>query len=173
VVRTFQELTGFSTLTPYRQMRLAVQAGDSAPGAALADFAGLPSALARAAHRDRAAWAALGLAELTAKAHAAPATLSTGERRLLLVVAAAATGAHALLLDEPAAGMGPAERATLLRVLRCLAETGHSVLVVEHDLKLVGQAAARVTVLDDGRVIASGPPGEVISAAQVQRAYLG
>jgi len=47
------------------------------------------------------------------------------------------------------------------------------VLVVEHDLRLVGRAAARVTVLDDGCVIAGGPPREVISTPEVQRAYLG
>ncbi len=173
VVRTFQELAGFSTLTPYRQMRLAVQAGDPAPGAALADFAGLPSALDRGAGRDRRAWAALALAGLTQQAHATPHALGTGERRLLHLAAAAATGAPVLLLDEPAAGMGPAERETLLRALRRLADAGRSVLVVEHDLKLVGRAAARVTVLDDGRVIATGPPEEAISAPEVQRAYLG
>jgi ABC-type branched-subunit amino acid transport system ATPase component len=69
--------------------------------------------------------------------------------------------------------MGPAERETLLRALQRLADEGRAVLVVEHDLKLVGRAAGRVTVLDDGRVIASGPPDGVIADTEVQCAYLG
>ena len=86
---------------------------------------------------------------------------------------AAATGARVLALDEPAAGMGPAERETLLRVLRALAGEGRAVLVVEHDLRLVARAADRVTVLDEGRVIATGTPAEVIAQPAVRRAYLG
>jgi ABC-type branched-subunit amino acid transport system ATPase component/ABC-type branched-subunit amino acid transport system permease subunit len=173
VVRTFQELAGFAGLVPYRQMRLAVQGGAPAPGAALADFAGLPAAVERETAQDGRAWAALELAELTGAAHAEPATLSTGARRLVQLACAAATGARVLALDEPAAGMGPGERETLLRTLRRLAESGRAVLVVEHDLRLVARAADRVTVLDDGRVIARGTPAEVIADPAVRRAYLG
>ena len=78
-----------------------------------------------------------------------------------------------LLLDEPAAGMRPDERETLRRVLRRLADDGRAVLVVEHDLRLVAGAADVVTVLDEGRVIASGTPEEVIADHTVRRAYLG
>ena len=69
--------------------------------------------------------------------------------------------------------MRPDERATLERVLRRLADSGHAVLVVEHDLRLVARAADVVTVLDEGRVIATGTPDEVIADAAVRRVYLG
>jgi ABC-type branched-subunit amino acid transport system ATPase component/ABC-type branched-subunit amino acid transport system permease subunit len=173
VVRTFQELAGFAGLVPYRQMRLAVQGGAPPSGAALADFAGLPAALERERAQDGRAWAALALADLTGAAHAPPDSLSTGQRRLVQLAGAAATGARVLALDEPAAGMGPGERETLLRTLRRLAESGRAVLVVEHDLRLVARAADRVTVLDDGRVIARGTPAEVVADPAVRRAYLG
>jgi ABC-type branched-subunit amino acid transport system ATPase component len=173
VVRTFQELAGFAGLIPYRQMRLAVQGGAPPPGAALADFAGLPAAAERDTAQDGRAWAALELAELTGAAHSPPEALSTGRRRLVQLACAAATGARVLALDEPAAGMGPSERETLLRTLRRLAEGGRAVLVVEHDLRLVARAADRVTVLDDGRVIARGTPAEVVADPAVRRAYLG
>ena len=69
--------------------------------------------------------------------------------------------------------MRPDERATLERVLRRLADDGRAVLVVEHDLRLVASAADVVTVLDEGRVIASGTPDAVIADAAVRRVYLG
>jgi ABC-type branched-subunit amino acid transport system ATPase component len=92
----------------------------------------------------------------------------------LQIARTAATGARVLLLDEPAAGMRPDERVTLERVLRRLAsDDGRAVLVVEHDLRLVARAADTVTVLDEGRVIASGTPDEVVADTAVRRVYLG
>ncbi len=98
--------------------------------------------------------------------------LGAGEERLLQVARAAATGARVLLLDEPAAGMRPDERETLERVLRRLADDGRAVLVVEHDLRLVAGAADVVSVLDEGRIVASGPPDEVLAGPTVREVYL-
>jgi branched-chain amino acid transport system ATP-binding protein len=84
-----------------------------------------------------------------------------------------ATGAPALLLDEPAAGMSRSQRGRLEQTLRSLAAAGHGVLLVEHDMALVGRAADRVTVLVAGKVIATGTPAEVRRDAEVRRAYLG
>jgi ABC-type branched-subunit amino acid transport system ATPase component len=78
-----------------------------------------------------------------------------------------------LLLDEPAAGMTADERVTLRHVLRRLAGNGVAVLLVEHDMRLVNDVADRVTVLDAGRVIASGRPDEVRADPAVRLAYLG
>ncbi len=89
------------------------------------------------------------------------------------IARAAATGARVLLLDEPAAGMRPDERATLARVLRRLADDGRAVLVVEHDLRLIASTADVVTVLDEGRVIASGTPDAVVADDAVRAVYLG
>jgi ABC-type branched-subunit amino acid transport system ATPase component len=84
-----------------------------------------------------------------------------------------ATGAPALLLDEPAAGMSRPDRAGLVGVLRGLAAAGHGVLLVEHDMGVVGRAADRVTVLAAGRVLATGTPAEVRGDPAVRAAYLG
>lgn len=79
-----------------------------------------------------------------------------------------------LLLDEPASGLTAAEREELLPVLRAARDRlGSGVLVVEHDLRWASRVAARMLVLDQGRVIAAGTPAEVQSSAAVARAYLG
>ena len=117
--------------------------------------------------------AALRRTGLTHVADADPATLTVGEQRLLQVARAVATGASVLLLDEPAAGTTAGERARLVEVLRGLAGAGLAVLLVEHDMRLVGAVADRVTVLSAGRRLASGRPAQVRADPAVQRAYLG
>jgi branched-chain amino acid transport system permease protein len=146
VTRTFQRDAGFPALAPLAQL-------------ALVD--------------EERAWTYLALVGLTEHAHAAPSSLTAGQRRLLAVARAVATGAPVLAFDEPAAGMSPAERETLTSVLRQLAQAGRAVLVVEHDLRLVAATADVVTVLDEGRAIAHGPPDTVIADETVQRVYLG
>ncbi|MCW2600613.1 MAG: hypothetical protein JWM02_2442 [Frankiales bacterium] len=102
-----------------------------------------------------------------------PQRLTSGDQRLLQVARAVATGARVLLLDEPAAGMTADERSRLGGVLRTLAGNGRAVLLVEHDMRLVGEVADRVTVLDVGRVLATGPVDVVRAHPAVRRAYLG
>jgi branched-chain amino acid transport system ATP-binding protein len=99
-------------------------------------------------------------------------TLSHGERKQLEVALALACRPTLLLLDEPAAGMSPAERARLVELLGGLpAEI--TVLFVEHDLDLVFALADVVTVLHLGRVLMTGPPARVRASAAVREAYLG
>ena len=78
-----------------------------------------------------------------------------------------------ILLDEPAAGTSPGERALLAEAIQEYAGNGAAVCIVEHDMRFVSQVSHRVTVLDAGRVLASGDPGAVRSDARVRRAYLG
>jgi branched-chain amino acid transport system permease protein len=99
--------------------------------------------------------------------------LDGAERRLLQLAQALAGGARVLLLDEPSAGMADAEQDRLAHVLQTLAEAGLTLVVVEHNLRLVGGLAQRVTVLDAGRVLAEGTPAEVLADAAVRTAYLG
>jgi len=99
--------------------------------------------------------------------------VAVGDQRLLQLARAVATGARVLLVDEPAAGMTAQERVRLAAVLRRLAGNGLAVLLVEHDMRLVGDVADRVTVLDVGRVLASGPVEVVRADPAVHRAYLG
>ncbi len=102
------------------------------------------------------------------------ASVDAGTRRLLDVAGVVAARPAVLLLDEPAAGQSYDEA---LRLGRRIAEIpalfGSSVLLVEHDMDLVRAACSAVTVLDFGRVIASGAPAEVLDSADVKKAYLG
>jgi branched-chain amino acid transport system ATP-binding protein len=100
------------------------------------------------------------------------AALSHGECRQLELAVALATAPRVLLLDEPAAGMSPAESERFAALIRRLpAEL--TLLFVEHDLDLVFRLASRVTVLHLGRVLRSGTPEDVRGSAEVQEAYLG
>ena len=83
-----------------------------------------------------------------------------------------ASAPRVLLLDEPLAGMGPEEGQRMAALLKGLAQD-HAVLLIEHDMDFVFQVADRMTVMVEGRVIASGTPPEIRADPQVRRAYLG
>lgn len=100
--------------------------------------------------------------------------VDAGTRRLLDVAGVVAARPAVILLDEPAAGQSHEETLRLgKRIAEIPARFGSSVLLVEHDMDLVRAACSQVTVLDFGRVIASGPPAVVLDQAPVKRAYLG
>jgi branched-chain amino acid transport system ATP-binding protein len=98
--------------------------------------------------------------------------LSHGERKQLEVALALACRPRLLLLDEPAAGMSPGERAELVGLLRTLPPS-ITLLFVEHDLDLVFALADRVSVLHLGRLLLTGTPDEVRASQAVREAYLG
>jgi branched-chain amino acid transport system ATP-binding protein len=125
----------------------------------------------RPAVRDRAdeLLAEVGLAD---RRDVPVPALSHGERKQLEVALALACRPSLLLLDEPAAGMSPAESARLLALLSALPKE-ITVLFVEHDLDLVFSLADSVTVLHLGRVLLSGTPDEVRASEAVREAYLG
>jgi branched-chain amino acid transport system ATP-binding protein len=106
------------------------------------------------------------------KAEATAATLAHGEQRALEVGLALATRPKLVLLDEPMAGMGPEESQRMIELIaRIRAQV--TVLLVEHDMDAVFRLADRITVLVNGRVIATGRPEAIRADAQVRRAYLG
>jgi ABC-type branched-subunit amino acid transport system ATPase component/ABC-type branched-subunit amino acid transport system permease subunit len=173
VARTLQHTATLGRLPVGRQVEVGARARERAPYAGLRHLVAAPSAVRERRERAAATAAALELTGLTERAAAVPDALDTAEQRLLQVARAVATGASAVLIDEPAAGMSARQRDRLAGILRRLADSGRGVLLVEHDMNLVGRIADRVTVLAEGRVLASGTAEAVRADPAVARAYLG
>ena len=98
--------------------------------------------------------------------------LAYGEKRRLEIGLALATSPSLLLLDEPLAGMSPRERVETVQLLKSIAR-GRTMIVIDHDMDALFELAERVTVLQEGRVLAEGTPDEIKSNSKVQEAYLG
>ncbi|MGP3983565.1 ABC transporter ATP-binding protein [Streptomyces sp. KR80] len=165
VTTTFQHSSLFLRETVLENVLLAaLRRGRSGLG-------GLRPVRARRAVIDRA-HALLDQVGLPARHDVPAAALSHGERRQLEVAVALATEPRLLLLDEPAAGMSPAETARLTDLIAELPGEV-TVLLIEHDLDMVFELADMVTVMHLGRHLTTGSPDEIRGSAAVQTAYLG
>jgi branched-chain amino acid transport system ATP-binding protein len=165
VSRTFQITATFATLTALDNVRVGRLSHLGKTYSMLESSRGLQADEARALLDQ------VGLAE---QADRVAAVLAYGDLKKLELAVALATDPEVLLLDEPTAGMAPAERGALMALAERIARArGLTVLFTEHDMDVVFSVADRIMVLHQGRVIAEGPPAAVRADAQVQRVYLG
>jgi branched-chain amino acid transport system permease protein len=114
----------------------------------------------------------LELVDLIARADRPVSDLAYGEKRRLEVGLALATSPSLLLLDEPLAGMSPRERVETVRLLKSISQ-GRTMIIIDHDMDSLFELVERVTVLQEGRVLVEGTPGDIKGNAKVQEAYLG
>jgi len=163
--RSFQKTNVFPAFSAFENVRLAAQS--RAPRA----WRVFDAAYRRADLRGEAE-RALAAAGLAARAEVAAGTLSHGEQRQLEIAMLLATRPSVLLLDEPLAGVGGAEAAALMALIGEL-KREHAILLIEHDMDAVFAVADRLTVMMNGRVLASGTPEQIRADAEVQAAYLG
>jgi neutral amino acid transport system ATP-binding protein len=120
-----------------------------------------------------AAEAVLHKVGLGEKAAMKAVQLSGGQKKLLELARCLMSGPKLILLDEPTAGVNPSLIRELIGVIRMLRAEGTTLLVIEHNMNVVMQLCEQVIVLDRGRVIAEGAPGEIQQNAEVLNAYLG
>ena len=165
LVRTFQSLELFDDLTVRENLMVA----SSTP----TWRSTLTDALWPKRRTDPRVGEVLDALELAAVADRLPTALSNGQRHLVALARALVARPRLVLLDEPAAGLDPAETAELRAVLERLPALGTSILLVDHDMALVLGVCHRVHVLDFGCIIATGTPAEVRADPAVVAAYLG
>jgi branched-chain amino acid transport system ATP-binding protein len=163
ISQTLQHSSLFLSQTVQQNVLLAAQRQDRSRHSIV------PRRQSAARERTRGLLADVGL---EGRADTPVSALSHGERRQVEVAVALACEPRLLLLDEPAAGMSPAESARLVSLLRSLPESV-TIVIVEHDLDVVFALATSVTVLHLGRVLLTGSPDDVRASAAVQEAYLG
>ena len=174
IARTFQNVRLFGAVSVLDNVLVADEARPGAVSGLLATLACLPSALGAERRAREAAMRLLADVGLEAQAGRAARTLSYGDQRRLEIARALATRPKLLLLDEPAAGMNPQETAQLTEFIADLPRRfGVTILLIEHQMRLVMGISHHVTVLEYGRCIADGRPDAVRTHPEVLRAYLG
>ena len=172
LARTFQNLRLFKDLTVLDNVRIAMN--KDVKYGLVSSFLHLPTYQKEEKRLEEAAMDLLKLMKLDHKKDELAKNLPYGEQRHLEIARAMATNPALLLLDEPAAGMNPAETAELTNLIAFIREHYHlTILLIEHDMSLVMKICERIYVLDYGMVIANGTPDEIKSNRKVIEAYLG
>ena len=172
LARTFQNIRLFKDLTVLDNVRIAMN--KDVKYGLVSSFLHLPTYQKEEKRLEEAAMDLLKLMKLDHKKDELAKNLPYGEQRHLEIARAMATNPALLLLDEPAAGMNPAETAELTNLIAFIREHYHlTILLIEHDMSLVMKICERIYFLDYGMVIANGTPDEIKSNRKVIEAYLG
>ncbi|MBF6592901.1 MAG: ABC transporter ATP-binding protein [Thermaceae bacterium] len=172
LARTFQNIRLFGNLSALENIRIAHHIHTKT--GVWAGVLGLPAARAEQVGVERQAWALLERVGLQGRAFERAKNLSYGDQRRLEIARALALRPKVLLLDEPAAGMNSAEKATLSGFIRQVrGEFGLTIILIEHHVPLVMGLCDRIAVLNFGQMIALGSPQKVANDPAVIEAYLG
>jgi len=167
MARTFQITEVFPELSVADNLRIAAE---SAAGLRLAPWLNRTRRAAIDAHVAEL----LALGRLGAQAGARVAALTHGDQRAVEIMMALALKPRLLMLDEPTAGMGDQETHDIARLVRRLHKTqGLTIMLIEHDMRVVFNLADRIMVRAEGKVLAEGSPAEIAASDAVQGAYLG
>jgi branched-chain amino acid transport system ATP-binding protein len=171
LVRTFQKTSVFAANTVFDNILIGLHRRGRAT--AWQTLLGLPGVRAEEQRLRDEVRAILDFVGIAQRAGELGGALPYGEQRLLEVAVALAARPSLLLLDEPVSGMNPSETSSFMRLLDRIRARDVTVLLVEHDMRMVMGVSDRVVVLNHGKIIAEGPPGEIQRNPEVIRAYLG
>ncbi len=172
IARTFQNIRLFKELTVLENVKAGLH--NHFKYSTLTGILRLPKYYQTEKAMDEKAMELLKVFDLDKESHYKAANLPYGKQRKLEIARALATEPKLLLLDEPAAGMNPNETAELMDTIRFVRkEFNMTILLIEHDMKLVSGICEKLTVLNFGQVLATGDTSDVLNDPQVITAYLG